>query len=171
MLDQLSKVINENAKIQKGSAGMKLQRCFAIRGGINGLLDVARRTYSEVQYTLSGSETSLIKIFFRLWTTLRTSCPRCLKSTDCPCEWASVPSAATTPRSQAGRTSVPWPCVTSRRRSYSPRPPRAATPSPSPPKPSFRRITGARSVSRGRLTWRLQQHPQKLPTRLSHDAR
>ena len=27
---------------------MRLQRCFSVRGNINGLLDVARRTYCEI---------------------------------------------------------------------------------------------------------------------------
>ena len=27
---------------------MRLQRCFAVKSGINGLLDVARRTYCEI---------------------------------------------------------------------------------------------------------------------------
>ncbi len=27
---------------------MRLQRCFAVRAGLNGLLDVARRTYCEI---------------------------------------------------------------------------------------------------------------------------
>jgi DNA mismatch repair protein MSH4 len=27
---------------------MRLQRCFSIRGDLNGLLDVARRTYCEI---------------------------------------------------------------------------------------------------------------------------
>lgn len=48
ILEKVQEVINENAKVQKGSASMKLQRCFAVKGGINGLLDVARRTYCEL---------------------------------------------------------------------------------------------------------------------------
>lgn len=27
---------------------MRLQRCFSVRNGINGLLDIARRTYCEI---------------------------------------------------------------------------------------------------------------------------
>ena len=34
--------------MQKGSASMRLQRCFAIKSGVNGLLDVARRIYCEI---------------------------------------------------------------------------------------------------------------------------
>lgn len=48
ILEKVQEVINENAKIQKGSAAMKLQRCFAIKNGVNGLLDVARRTFCEL---------------------------------------------------------------------------------------------------------------------------
>ncbi|XP_018566348.1 uncharacterized protein LOC108907240 [Anoplophora glabripennis] len=38
--------IQENAYPAKGEAGM-FQRCFAIKPGINGLLDLVRKTYSE----------------------------------------------------------------------------------------------------------------------------
>ena len=41
-------VVHEGARVQKGSASMRLQRCFAIKSGVNGLLDVARRIYCEI---------------------------------------------------------------------------------------------------------------------------
>ena len=48
MLEQIVTVISKEAHIVKSSAAMKLQRCFAIRDGINGLLDVARKTYCDL---------------------------------------------------------------------------------------------------------------------------
>jgi len=47
-LSKIQEVIHDEAKVIKGSSHMKLQRCFAVKGGINGLLDVARRTYCEI---------------------------------------------------------------------------------------------------------------------------
>ncbi|CAH0715366.1 unnamed protein product, partial [Brenthis ino] len=40
-------VIQDDAHLEKGAMG-SLQRCFAVKPEINGLLDVARRTYSEL---------------------------------------------------------------------------------------------------------------------------
>ena len=48
MLEQIQAVISKEAHVAKSSAAMKLQRCFAIRDGINGLLDVARKTYCDL---------------------------------------------------------------------------------------------------------------------------
>ena len=48
MLEQIQKIISKEAHVAKSSAAMKLQRCFAIRDGINGLLDVARKTYCDL---------------------------------------------------------------------------------------------------------------------------
>jgi DNA mismatch repair protein MSH4 len=48
VLTRVLEILNENAKVQKGSASMRLQRCFAIKSGVNGLLDVARRIYCEI---------------------------------------------------------------------------------------------------------------------------
>ncbi|XP_074040955.1 uncharacterized protein isoform X2 [Leptinotarsa decemlineata] len=41
------KSINENVYPSKGQSAM-LQRCFAIKPGINGLLDLVRKTYTEI---------------------------------------------------------------------------------------------------------------------------
>lgn len=46
--EKVAKVIHENAKVQRGSAAMKLQRCFAIKSELDGLLDVARKAYCEI---------------------------------------------------------------------------------------------------------------------------
>ncbi|XP_068633556.1 mutS protein homolog 4-like [Battus philenor] len=44
---RIRKIIQEDAHLEKGAMG-SLQRCFAVKPDINGLLDVARRTYSEL---------------------------------------------------------------------------------------------------------------------------
>ncbi|CAG0890009.1 unnamed protein product [Darwinula stevensoni] len=48
MLREIGKVLRPDAFVHKGSVAMKTQRCFAVKSDINGLLDAARRTYSEV---------------------------------------------------------------------------------------------------------------------------
>ena len=40
-------MINEDAAYSKNKANFRTQLCFAIKPGINGLLDVARKTYLE----------------------------------------------------------------------------------------------------------------------------
>lgn len=48
MLEMILKNINEDARVVKGYMASQNQRCFAIRPGVNGLLDVARNTYSSL---------------------------------------------------------------------------------------------------------------------------
>jgi DNA mismatch repair protein MSH4 len=43
----IDNVINEDVVYQKSSIGLRHQRCFAVKSGYNGLLDVARQTYKE----------------------------------------------------------------------------------------------------------------------------
>ncbi|KAJ2949250.1 hypothetical protein O0L34_g6203 [Tuta absoluta] len=45
--ERIKTVIQDDAHLEKGAMG-SLQRCFAVKPEINGLLDVARRTYSEL---------------------------------------------------------------------------------------------------------------------------
>lgn len=45
--DRIRNIIQDDAHLEKGAMG-SLQRCFAVKPNINGLLDVARRTYSEL---------------------------------------------------------------------------------------------------------------------------
>ncbi|XP_072948784.1 mutS protein homolog 4-like [Epargyreus clarus] len=45
--DRIRSIIQDDAHPEKGAIG-SLQRCFAVKPEINGLLDVARRTYSEL---------------------------------------------------------------------------------------------------------------------------
>ncbi|RKO86224.1 muts domain V-domain-containing protein, partial [Blyttiomyces helicus] len=44
---RIDDVINEDVTFQKGAMGLRNQRCYAVKAGFNGLLDVARQTYKE----------------------------------------------------------------------------------------------------------------------------
>ncbi|XP_064091243.1 mutS protein homolog 4-like [Macrobrachium nipponense] len=48
LLDLLREVLHEDARLVKGTAAMRTQRCYAIKSHVNGLLDVARKIYSEI---------------------------------------------------------------------------------------------------------------------------
>ncbi|XP_068214215.1 mutS protein homolog 4-like [Palaemon carinicauda] len=48
LLDMLREVLHEDARLVKGTASMRTQRCYAIKSDVNGLLDVARKIYSEI---------------------------------------------------------------------------------------------------------------------------
>ncbi|XP_050724012.1 mutS protein homolog 4-like [Eriocheir sinensis] len=48
LLEVLRGVLHEDARLVKGAAAMRTLRCYAIRNGVNGLLDVARKIYSEI---------------------------------------------------------------------------------------------------------------------------
>ncbi|KAJ3129702.1 MutS protein msh4 [Nowakowskiella sp. JEL0407] len=43
----IDEVINEDVTYQKNAVGLQNQRCYAVKAGFNGLLDVARQTYKE----------------------------------------------------------------------------------------------------------------------------
>ncbi|RHZ86046.1 hypothetical protein Glove_55g65 [Diversispora epigaea] len=45
--DLINEVINKDITYQKSSLGLRNQRCYAVKAGFNGLLDVARQTYKE----------------------------------------------------------------------------------------------------------------------------
>ncbi|KAI8812993.1 muts protein 4 [Cladochytrium replicatum] len=45
--NRIDEVINKDVTYQKSPAGLRNQRCYAIKAGFNGLLDVARKTYRE----------------------------------------------------------------------------------------------------------------------------
>ncbi|KAJ3294533.1 MutS protein msh4 [Rhizoclosmatium sp. JEL0117] len=47
LLSLINERINEDIVWQKSAQGMRNQRCYAIKAGWNGLLDVARQTYRE----------------------------------------------------------------------------------------------------------------------------
>ncbi|KAG0239065.1 MutS protein msh4 [Mortierella sp. GBA43] len=44
---QIDNVIEQNIVLEKTAVGLRNQRCFAVKAGCNGLLDVARQTYKE----------------------------------------------------------------------------------------------------------------------------
>uniref|UniRef100_A0A915L816 DNA mismatch repair proteins mutS family domain-containing protein n=1 Tax=Romanomermis culicivorax TaxID=13658 RepID=A0A915L816_ROMCU len=48
ILVKIYTVINEDARVSKSVLDMKMQKCFAVRSNLNGLLDLARQTYSEL---------------------------------------------------------------------------------------------------------------------------
>jgi len=45
----------------QGAFDMKIQKCFAVKPGLDGLLDVARRTYSE---TVEDVQSAAACLFF-----------------------------------------------------------------------------------------------------------
>ncbi|XP_019619725.1 PREDICTED: mutS protein homolog 4-like [Branchiostoma belcheri] len=48
IMEKIQTVIHDDTRYQRGSLNMRTQKCFAVRPNINGLLDVARRTYTEI---------------------------------------------------------------------------------------------------------------------------
>ena len=55
MLNKILDVIHHGAQYQKGHLNMRNQKCFAVKSGINGILDAARRTYSELIEDTNGN--------------------------------------------------------------------------------------------------------------------
>ena len=53
MLQKIQVVIHDEAMLAKGSTAMKLQRCFAVRKGLNDLLDTAHTTYCKSSTTFT----------------------------------------------------------------------------------------------------------------------
>ncbi|XP_032231017.2 mutS protein homolog 4 [Nematostella vectensis] len=47
IMEKIQSVIHDDTRYQKGALNMRTQKCFAVKPHINGLLDVARRTYTE----------------------------------------------------------------------------------------------------------------------------
>ncbi|RIB07458.1 muts domain V-domain-containing protein [Gigaspora rosea] len=45
--ERINEVINEDITYQKSSLGLRNQRCYAVKAGFNGLLDVGKQTYKE----------------------------------------------------------------------------------------------------------------------------
>ncbi|KAH0555730.1 hypothetical protein GP486_006324 [Trichoglossum hirsutum] len=43
----IDQVINPDITYQKSPLDLRNQRCYAVKSGVNGLLDVARQTYKE----------------------------------------------------------------------------------------------------------------------------
>jgi DNA mismatch repair protein MSH4 len=56
---KICSAVHDDTHYDKGSLNMRTQRCFAIRSGMNGLLDVARRTYTEIIDDIAALATHL----------------------------------------------------------------------------------------------------------------
>lgn len=54
MIDKISEVLNDDSHLSKSFVMSQFQRCFAIKTGVNGFLDIARLTYSELLGDFNG---------------------------------------------------------------------------------------------------------------------
>ncbi|XP_042884592.1 mutS protein homolog 4-like isoform X2 [Penaeus japonicus] len=61
LLETLRGVMHEDARLVKGAAAMRTQRCYAIKSHVNGLLDVARKIYSEIIDDITAHVENLAK--------------------------------------------------------------------------------------------------------------
>lgn len=59
----------ENAKTVKGSVAAHLHGCFAIKTGVNSLLDVAKKTYCEIVQDITGMKVGKVNKFETSLTT------------------------------------------------------------------------------------------------------
>ena len=48
MKDQILQIVQSDARSVNGFTSANMQRCFALKSGINDMLDVARQTYCEL---------------------------------------------------------------------------------------------------------------------------
>lgn len=48
MKEKILEMLHSNARSVSGYTSSNMQRCFAIKAGINDLLDIARQTYCEL---------------------------------------------------------------------------------------------------------------------------
>lgn len=48
-------VVHDDTRYSKGTLNTRTQKCFAVKPGINGMLDVARRTYTEIVDDISST--------------------------------------------------------------------------------------------------------------------
>nr|CAI5857307.1 unnamed protein product [Callosobruchus analis] len=100
--NSIRKMLNEDAHPAKGSQAT-MQRCFAIKCGVNGLLDLVRKTYSErlndlQEYTKQLSEKYGLALTlhnnqtkgYHLALTLKGAQKRTLKKSDLPDEFIEV---------------------------------------------------------------------------------
>lgn len=55
LLVDITGILHPDATLQKGALDMKIQKCFAVKPGLDGLLDVARRTYSETMEDIQSA--------------------------------------------------------------------------------------------------------------------
>lgn len=47
--------MHDDTRYSKGTLNTRTQKCFAVKPGINGMLDVARRTYTEIVDDISST--------------------------------------------------------------------------------------------------------------------
>jgi DNA mismatch repair protein MSH4 len=47
IIERINSVINEGVVFSKSPLDLRSQRCYAVKSGVNGLLDVSRQTYKE----------------------------------------------------------------------------------------------------------------------------
>ncbi|XP_065204107.1 mutS protein homolog 4-like [Planococcus citri] len=71
MTDKICEVLNDDSRVSKSFVMSQFQRCFAIKTGINGFLDIARLTYSELLSDFNEVVENLIKEY-RLPLVIRT---------------------------------------------------------------------------------------------------
>lgn len=54
MKSRILQTLNEDVKAPKGGKTAVFQKCFAVKSGINDLMDVARKTYCELINDMHG---------------------------------------------------------------------------------------------------------------------
>ena len=50
----IDKYVNSETQYQKGCLNQRTQMCFALKPGLNGMLDVSRKTYTEIVEDIQG---------------------------------------------------------------------------------------------------------------------
>lgn len=56
ILNRILETVFENAKTLRGSGSSHFHGCFAVKPGINALLDVTKKTYCEIIQEITGTE-------------------------------------------------------------------------------------------------------------------
>ena len=54
ILETLQVIMSDSVKYQKGLLNMRMQRCFAVKTGVNGVLDLSRTSYTELVDDVNG---------------------------------------------------------------------------------------------------------------------
>lgn len=54
MKEQILEIVHSDAKSVNGFTSANIQRCFALKNGINDMLDVSRQTYCELMEQTSS---------------------------------------------------------------------------------------------------------------------
>ena len=61
MLKKVKEIICDEARKAKGPGAMRLQRCIAIKHGLNGPLDVARQIFCELVEDIGESYERVVR--------------------------------------------------------------------------------------------------------------